>query len=283
MGKVVGILSIKGGVGKTTAALNIASALSNNFNKKVLLIDTNYSSPTLGLHLGLIDYPNTIHDVLTNKVDIEDAIIAHNFNFDVILGDLLCSRINPYSLRSKIKKIKNKYDFIILDSSPNLNDEMLSTMIASDKLFVVTTPDWPTLSSTMHAIKVAKERGTAISGLILNRVRNKNFELSLKDVELATNVPILAMINDTSKVLKSLSKYKPFVLEYPNIDASIEFKRLAGALVGSLYSDNRLGSILKKHLFRQSAVSEFNVRRFVLNNRANITDQKEIELNKTYK
>lgn len=283
MGKVIGILSIKGGVGKTTSALNLASALSNEYNKKVLLVDTNYSSPTLGLHLGLIDYPHTIHDVLTNKVEIEDAVIAHNFNFDVILGDLLCTRINPYSLRNRLKKVKNKYDYIILDSSPNLNDEMLSTMIASDDLFVVTTPDWPTLSSTMHAIKVAKERGTNISGLILNRVRKKDFELSLKDVELATNVPVLAYVDDTSKILRSLSNYKPFVQDYPKMDASIEFKRLAGAITGKIYDDKRASTLVKKYLFRHSPVSEFNVRRFVLNNRANVTDQKEIDQSKTYK
>jgi len=273
MSKVIGILSIKGGVGKTTSALNLASALANDYNKRVLLIDTNYSSPTLGLHLGLVDYPYTIHDVLSNKVGIEKAVIAHNFNFDVVLGDLLCSKVNPYALRNRLKKVKNNYDFIILDSSPNLNDEMLSTMIASDELFVVTTPDWPTLSSTMHAVKVARDRGTNITGLILNRVRNKNYELTVKDIELSTNVPVLALVRDTDAVLSSLADYLPVVQSKPTIDASIEFKRLAGALQGELYNDTRMTSLFKKFLFRQTSASEFNVKRYVLNQKANIIDE----------
>ena len=273
MGKVIGILSIKGGVGKTISALNLASSLANEYNKRVLLIDANYSSPTLGLQLGLVDYPYTIHDVLNNELEMEDAVIAHTNNFDVVLGDLLCAKVNPYALRNRLKKIKNNYDFIILDSSPNLNDEMLSTMIASDELFVVATPDWPTLSTTMHAIKVAKERGTNITGVILNRVRHKDFELSIKDIEVATNVPILAVVDDTNAVLRSQSSYKPFVDSNPNIDASIEYKRLAGALVGDVYKDKRFGSFLKKVFLRQDSASEFNVKRYVLNKRANIVDE----------
>ena len=56
IGKVLGLISIKGGVGKTTSVLNIASSLSNDYNKKVVVVDANFSSPNVALHLGSVDH-----------------------------------------------------------------------------------------------------------------------------------------------------------------------------------------------------------------------------------
>ena len=59
--------AIKGGVGKTTIASSLASDLVNNFGKKVLLVDANYSAPNLGLHMDIVEPGKTIHDVLAGK------------------------------------------------------------------------------------------------------------------------------------------------------------------------------------------------------------------------
>jgi MinD-like ATPase involved in chromosome partitioning or flagellar assembly len=200
-GKVIGIISIKGGVGKTTVVSNLGATLASRFSKKVLLVDGNITAPNLGLHLGLIESGDTLHDVLYNQVPIGNAIQKSSHGFDVLTSSLSPKnsqkgRVNPYKLHNRLSQVKNDYDFIIVDSSPNLNEEMLSTMIAADKLVVVTSPDYPTLSCTMHAIKIAKERKTPIAGLVLNKVRNKRFELSVKDIESATGVPVLSVIND---------------------------------------------------------------------------------------
>src|SRR3989344_7727156 len=151
--KVIGILSIKGGVGKTSCTANIGASIAHHFGKKVLLIDTNYSAPNLGFHVGLLEPEATIHDVLSDRIDISEAIHEINGNFHVIPASLVGRNIQPFKLKSKLKEIKNNYDVILLDSSPNLNEEMLSTMMASDELYVVTSPDYPTLSTTMRAVK----------------------------------------------------------------------------------------------------------------------------------
>ena len=65
-------------------------------------------------------------------------------------------------------------------------------MLSSDSLFVVTTADYPTLSSSLNATKLAKQRGKPISGIIINKVRDPLFELTIKEIEEATGVPVVA-------------------------------------------------------------------------------------------
>ena len=73
MAKTIGVLSLKGGVGKTSAVVALGDALSN-FGKKVLLVDANFSAPNLGIHFNTIDPETTLHDVLSKKVNISQAI-----------------------------------------------------------------------------------------------------------------------------------------------------------------------------------------------------------------
>ena len=73
MGKIIGVMSLKGGVGKTSVVVALGSAISD-FGKKVLLIDGNLSSPTLGLHLNIINPKQTIHHVLNRAANTKDAI-----------------------------------------------------------------------------------------------------------------------------------------------------------------------------------------------------------------
>ncbi len=250
-GKILGIISIKGGVGKTTAVSNLGAVLAKRFNKKVLLVDGNITAPNLGLHLGILNSKHTLHDVLYNQVPIWNAIQKSEHGFDVLIGSLVPKkdqkgRVNPYKLHNRLSQIKKDYDLILIDSSPNINDEMLSTMIAADELLVITSPDYPTLSCTMHAVKVAKERKTPIAGLVLNKVRHKKFEISADEIESSTGVPVLSVIGDDVKVLESLSKTTPASICSPNKDFTIEYSLLASKLTGDDYEDPRLLSKIKR-------------------------------------
>ena len=230
MTKTLGIISIKGGVGKTTIAASIASDLVNHYQKKVLLIDANYSAPNLGLHMDIIEPKKTIHDILDGKAKMQSAI--HNkFGVDVIPGKYIYgNRLNTFKLKDRIKKIKNNYDFIVIDSSPSLNEEILSTMLASDSLFVVTTPDYPTLSCSLKAAKLAKQRGKPISGIIINKIRDPRFELSLKEIEEATEIPVIARIPDNKIAGRAVHTRIPIPVYNKRNKFSKEINRLNSAL-----------------------------------------------------
>jgi MinD-like ATPase involved in chromosome partitioning or flagellar assembly len=241
MSKTIGIISIKGGVGKTSAVTSLGAALANQFNKKVLLIDANFSSPTLGFHIGLYNPEITLHHVLDGKANAKEAVYETEYGFDVIPGALVydnMAKINPFKLAEKIRDLKRKYDVILIDSSPNLSEEILSTMIASDELLIVTTPDYVTLASTLKAIRSAKEKRTPITGIILNKVHDKDFEVTLEDIENMSGVDVLAVLPHELDVLEALSVSMPSTLRKES-PTTIEYKKLAGSLVGENYKSKQ--------------------------------------------
>jgi len=257
MVKTIGIISIKGGVGKTSIVASIGASLANDFNKKVLLVDANFSAPNLGLHLGLIQPEVTLHHVLNDKVDIKEAIYESEHGFHIIPGALVYSNsINPFKLKSKLKQLKKYYDVILIDSSPTLNNEILSSIIASDELYVVTTPDHVTLSTTMRAIRAAKQKKTPIAGLILNKVYGKKFELGLEEVEDACEAKVLAVLPHELDIVEALSKNTPSSI-YKNTRSAKELRALAGAMIGEEHIEKGVIGKLKS-LFAKPSVPELN-------------------------
>ncbi|HLC87153.1 MAG TPA: AAA family ATPase [Candidatus Nanoarchaeia archaeon] len=244
MGKSIGILSLKGGVGKTSSVIALGDAISD-FGKKVLLVDANFSSPNLGLFLNVIDPEITLHHALNRTGDIRNAV--HELpNFDILPSDIFHkNKISPMNLKNRLSPLKKNYDYILIDSSPSLNEETLGAMIASDELIVITTPDIPSLVMTIKAVNLAKKRGTPIAGVVLNKVYNRRFELPLKDIEETLEVPIMAVIPHDINVLEAHSNNSPLTSYRPKSEASKEYKKLAASLIGERYNSGRIRDIFR--------------------------------------
>jgi MinD-like ATPase involved in chromosome partitioning or flagellar assembly len=192
MTKTLGFISLKGGVGKTTMSVAVATHLANTYHKKVLLVDANFSAPNLGLHMNIVSPQKTIHDVLLGE-SISSAVHTQ-YGVDVIPGNFLNNKeFNPMLLKDRIGHLKSNYDFVILDSSPSLNEEMLATIIASDHLFAVSTPDYPTLSCTIRAAQLAKQRHRPIAGIIVNQSRGY-YDVDVEEIQESTGIPVVAKV-----------------------------------------------------------------------------------------
>lgn len=240
MARIIGVVSLKGGVGKTSVVSALGGALGS-LGKKVLVVDGNLSDPNLGLHFNIVNPEFSLHDVLERKARPSDAV--HEFeDFDVLPGSLFrkLKDVSPLKLKDRISSLNRKYDIILIDSSPSLNEETLGVMMACDDILVVSTPDHPTLSNTVRAVRMARQRGTPIIGIVLNKVYAKDFELSIDDLEETVDVPVMAVIPHDVGVLEALSHYQSYPNFKPKTKGSEEFKKLAATLIGERYNSAKL-------------------------------------------
>ncbi len=237
MTRVIGVVSGKGGVGKTTIASNLALAL-NEFNKRVMIIDTNLTTPNLGFHMGIPLYPKTFHDLLRGEAYPEEATYIHPSGVHVIpagisLNDL--KKTDPKNMDNVILDLVGDHDIILLDGAAGLGKEGMAGIKASDELLIVTNPELPAVTDALKAVKLAEETGTHILGVVLNKHNNVSSELTVSEVEALMGYPVISTISGDNQMQASLAAKTPLISYKPNSQASHEIKKLAGNLIGIDY------------------------------------------------
>ncbi|MFH8080926.1 MAG: P-loop NTPase [Candidatus Aenigmatarchaeota archaeon] len=238
MARIIGILSGKGGVGKTTTAINIGAALAQKYSKSVVIVDCNVTTPHLGLSLGILhDSYSTLNDVLRGKKDLMEVIHPYSLGLSIVPASLSLNDlkgINLDKLGSVLKKTLEGFDIVLLDAAPGLGREALSAMKASDELLFVTTPYTIAISDILRTKKVANELGKEIKGIIVNMRHNTFYELTAKEIENFTQIPVIGNINYDLDILKSLTVKAPLTFFNRNSKTVKEYERIAGTLLGEV-------------------------------------------------
>jgi pilus assembly protein CpaE len=245
MTNTIAFISIKGGVGKTTLALETAVSLVKDFNKKVLLVDANFSAPNIGLYLDLTN-ELTLHDALLG-IGLHNTIYESH-GVDIVPASMYYKDpVDIFELKRILNKFKNRYDFIILDSAPNY-EELKPVIAAADRIFIVTSPDNVTLTTSLKAARLAKYQKTPIEGIIVNRIRSPRHEFNISEIEKISNIPVVAKIKDHKKMSHALYSKTPITILYTNNPISKEIRRLSSAISGNPEDkENLLRKILKKN------------------------------------
>ena len=239
MSRIIGIVSGKGGVGKTTFSSNLAIALSK-LNKKVLLIDCNVTTPHLAYYLGSKYFTGTINDVLLGKIDIKYAPTATNNILFIPASDNFEDLFNMDM--SKLEKHVDKlakdgdYDFIFLDSAPGLGKEAISVFKACEEILFVTTPTIPNLSDVTKCAEVAQRMGIEDFNVVLNMVRKSHFELTANEISKMVYFPLLGVIPFDKNIMDSTAKGFPYLLDRPDSRVESGYMEIASILAGVEYN-----------------------------------------------
>jgi MinD-like ATPase involved in chromosome partitioning or flagellar assembly len=231
-GKVLGVISVKGGVGKTTTVSNLGVIFQREFKISCVLVDGNISVPNLGLHMNMANADKTLQDVIEKEeASLADAVHVHESGVHVIPASMSKTEIIPGSLEKRIKALSGRYEIVILDSSPGAGYEPLEVIRCSDALIVVACLDFPSVSAALKSIRLAEEMGKNVLGVVLNRVRGAGDELNIEDVQGIVSAKILVKIPEDPKVPEAISMRKPVVMFAPNSPSSNAFRKLAAVLL----------------------------------------------------
>ena len=153
MGKVIAIANQKGGVGKTTTAINLAASLSV-LEKKVLIIDADpQANTTSGLNFSPDnDQQRTLYEVMIGSIDIADALIQTEIaNLHMIPShinlvgaeiEMLEAEDREKLLKKALAPIRDNYDYIIIDCSPSLGLITVNTLTAADSVMIPVQPEF---------------------------------------------------------------------------------------------------------------------------------------------
>jgi chromosome partitioning protein len=250
MGKIVAIASQKGGVGKTTTAINLGVSLAI-FQKKILIIDMDpQGSIAETFHLNEFEIQYGVFDVFVSKTPISSAIIDIGLeNFEIVPAnvrneedelDLYTRAFNIKFLRNALQPYLDLYDYILIDCPPNLGTLTMNSLAAAHSVIIPVQCEYYSLKSLGKFLRSIKNIGNkfntklAILGILItmfDKRLKKSSEIandmskSFKDLIFQTKIP------RNSKIAEAPSVGKPVALYDINSTGAISYLNLAEEII----------------------------------------------------
>ena len=246
MAEIIAVLNQKGGSGKTTTAVNLATALAKK-GKKIALVDFDpQGNATTYLGLMKREMKNTMRDVLHEKIDITDAIRVTEYEgLDLIPSNIKLSGIEGYLnaqtspisvLKSKLKNIKDNYDYVFIDAPPTLNIIATNVLTAADSVIIPIQADPFALEGMVDLLEVIDiiaedlNSPTEIKGVLITKFRANTKlgkEVKAEVQKYFEDELFETVIPDNIKVSEAPGYNKPVIIYDPDCAGSKAYIELA--------------------------------------------------------
>ncbi len=234
MARIITINSGKGGVGKTTTAINLGASL-NKLGKEVIIVDANLNTPNIGLQLGAPIVPITLNHVLKGKANIEDAVYEHSSGTKIVPSSLSVKELTKFNTKKipdAVKKLGEICDYVIIDSAAGFGDEVIVVLEAANEIIIVTNPEMPAVTDALKAIKVARGMGKEVNGVIVTRHNNASYEMPLSSIRSMLETQIIGVIPEDKSVKEALNLRDAVCHTHPRSKVSKKYLEIARKISG---------------------------------------------------
>jgi septum site-determining protein MinD len=237
--KVITVTSGKGGVGKTTAAANLAVALAR-LGKKVVVIDADIGLRNLDIVMGLenrIVYD--LVDIVEGRCKLRQAMIKHKQFPDLYLIPAAQTRdktaVSPADMIQLTDKLRDEFDFILIDSPAGIERGFRNAIAPADEVLILTNPEVSAVRDADRIIGLIEAENKGPGKLILNRIKigmvRKGEMLSADDVTDILAVKIIGIVPEDESVIPASNNGLPVTLN-ENSRAGTAFRNIARRLIG---------------------------------------------------
>jgi chromosome partitioning protein len=248
---IIAVTNQKGGVGKTTTAINLSAALAF-MGKNTLLVDTDpQAHSTISCVIDPSLYPKSLYDVLVkNEEGVESVIVKSTIpGLDVAISKIAMAKLEPaligeidghYRLKDILEPVKKKYDFIIIDTPPTLGLITLNSLVASDKILIPIQASYLSLEGTddlletIDKVKRFTNSDLEIIGVVIT-LHDKRTNISKDAVNKIKKVfgkKVFKTIVSKSVKLEESPAYKESIFTFaPYSVGAQQYKKLAEEMI----------------------------------------------------
>ena len=243
-GKIISVFGVKGGIGTTTIATNLAVAIANHTKKETILIDLNLQMGNTALFLNLKP-KYSILDVAKNIQDIDiqllkDTMPKHSSGLNLLPGPSRIEDSESFTesnLFEILTLFKSIYDYIVIDTNNVFDEISIKALDESDHVLVISSPDLPTVHNTKRCLSLFKMMGYSREKVLLVLNRHTPYDgIDLDDIEESMNYPIFKKIpnHDYVSVIRSINEGKPITMRMPDSKLSACFMDIAKNFNGAI-------------------------------------------------
>jgi pilus assembly protein CpaE len=246
-GRIVAVFGPKGGVGRTTLAVNLAVAAATELGQKTCLVDASFQFGDVGVLLNLNPKNKSIADLIpeleSGEVDSLDTfIINHSAGIRVLLAPPspeMAELITPTAIKRMLESLRGSHDLVVVDCMSSFNDTTLAILDLADVVLTMLSLEITSIKNIRLFLEVAQQLGYGADKvrLVLNRA-DSSLGIRVADVEHSIGRRVdHTIVSDGRSVVYALNRGVPFFLSNREAQVSQDVLRLASAVVGTRTAD----------------------------------------------